>query len=149
MKLIMKSNVLVFFATISFLFISSCSSDDLIQNQSINGTWYLKKYDDSTNGININFVREDVKWNFDENTNKLTVEFNFSETTLENNETLHVGLDSGSYDYSLTEKNGIKYLVIGNQEFGSISIETNTLNLNKNVDSNGSGIDLFIWEFEK
>ena len=145
----MKLNVISTSLILISLFVFSCSTEDSFENPTINGNWYLKNYEHSTNGENINYVENDIIWNFNENLNKLTVELNFSATTLENYESLYIGLSEGVYDYSIVEENNILYLMVGDYEFGNVLFSTNELIINRRESPYGTGNNLSTWNFEK
>jgi len=146
----MKLNVLSPFLILLFFIVSSCSKDDSFEklSSSINGDWYLKSYEHSTNGENINFIKNDIIWNFNEDLNKLTIKLNISALTLENYESIYIGVNEGIYDYSIIEKNEISYLIIGDDEFGNISFSTNELKVNRKEAPYDEGNNLSTWNFE-
>jgi len=144
----MKLNGFYSYLTLIILVTSSCTKNNLVENSTIDGDWHLVKYEHSTNGKNVNFIRNDIVWNFNENSNKLIVEINISATTLENYESIYIGLDSGIYEYSIIEKNGISYLMIDNNKFGNILISPNKLIINKKEGSYGAENNLSTWSFE-
>ncbi|MCB0536869.1 MAG: hypothetical protein KDE33_05005 [Bacteroidetes bacterium] len=129
--------------------ILSCSSDDsFLEPNTIAGNWHMVRYEHS-NGENINFTKNDIVWIFDENSDQLTVEINFSMATLNNYESISIGIDEGTYDYSIIEKNGVLNLTIGNLEFGNITLSENELTVNRKQGEYGNGNDLSTWYFEK
>ncbi|MCB0745775.1 MAG: hypothetical protein KDC67_17865, partial [Ignavibacteriae bacterium] len=72
-----------------------------------------------------------------------------SMATLNNYESISIGIDEGTYDYSIIEKNGVLNLTIGNLEFGNITLSENELTVNRKQGEYGNGNDLSTWYFEK
>lgn len=136
---------------ISIIFTTyACSSDDsYLDTNSIAGDWHMVRYEHSNNGGNVNFIKNDIVWSFDENSKKLIVEMNLSSTTRENYDSFYIGIDEGTHNYSIIEKDGVLNLIVENQEFGNIILSQNGLIINRRESPYGNGNDLSSWHFNK
>ena len=135
---------------LAIYYTSSCSSDDsYTETDTIAGNWNMMRYEHSTNGENVNFIKGDIVWWFDEDTAILTVEIDYSQTTLENYESIYIGIDQGTYEYSINEVNGVMNLAVGDLEFGNITLSDNGLMINRKDGEFGNGNNLSTWFFEK
>ena len=133
-----------------FLTTSACNSDDsFLEPNSIDGAWHMVRYEHSTNGENVNLILNDIVWSFDEDLKELTVAINLSITTRENYESLYIGIDEGTHNYSIIESDGVLNLTVGDLEFGNIILTENRLTINRRQSEFGNGNDLSSWHFEK
>ena len=119
---------------------------------SILGTWNLMR-STTFEGENLEYPEVVVKYTFEEN-NVLTVENNAYET-LDNTPKPSGKLITGTYSYSLTENNGITYLLVtnsqgGQTEVGSVNLNLdNSLSLNQTESSSGTQFYDYILNFEQ
>ncbi len=138
----MKSKILVLLVVGFCGVIASCN-DDSPQASTINGTWNLKNVSGGLAGINDDYNRGIIKWNFDSQALTLTVENNNSQNII------YDGFESGVYSYSILESGGNSYLIVEDTEFGGYTLTENNLMIDQNKTSTGSGADGFIIELER
>ena len=121
-----------------------CTDDTNIspQDQSLNGTWKLINLSGGFAGLNENYPSGTITWTFNSQNQTIIVD---------NNEPTSKSFifDSGTYNYSIIEINNQKYLKIENDEYGGLTISTNSLTVDQNDISWGVGADGFILIFEK
>jgi hypothetical protein len=134
------------------------SADAISESQQISnvstiiGTWNLVR-STTFEGVNLEYPSVVVKYTFEEN-NVLIVENNAIET-LDTSPKPSGKLITGTYSYSLTENNGIVYLLVtnsqGNQsEIGSVTLNLdNSLSLNQTESSVGTEFYDYILNFEQ
>jgi len=139
MKIVKLSLLIIF----SLVFFTNCSNDDdSNQTETLNGIWNLKNVSGGLQGININYSPGDVEWNFDLDTNTLTVKNNIITTGPED---IYAGLDSGTYDIQVEQNGETETLFINNTERGVVIL----LNTNNLKIDDGLAADGFITEFER
>lgn len=140
----MKNRILPLVLILGLAFQTSCSdNDDAIPVEAIDGVWNLTNVSGGFAGINENYERGTITWSFNSQDSTLTVENNSS---LEN---IFSGYVTGSYTYAIVEANEKVYLLINNAEFGSYIISDNSMNINQNERSTGTGADGFFLQFER
>lgn len=105
------------------------------------GTWHLKKVQGGLVGANDTFVKGEVFWVFDANTNTLTVNNNLVTSDPRNN---YLNPILGIFSYSEVVVGGVKTLEIGGQKRGDILIFGNKLTLDEGVAADG-----FLYTFER
>jgi hypothetical protein len=82
----------------------------------------------------------------------ITWTFNNQILTVENNENqwhIFSGFESGTYNYTVSEIDGINYIIINNAEFGSYTLSRNELIIDQNIKKSGTGADRFILQFNR
>ncbi|NMH86429.1 LptM family lipoprotein [Flavivirga algicola] len=135
-----------FLAMLSIITLTGCSikSDTQLPDpQTVIIHWNLTKITGGVAGVNEEFTLNTIVWTFGVSDLKLTVENNNTDDTKQD------GLDSGTYDYSITETSGKSFLNIGSNEFGRFTVTNNTLVIDQNELSQGSGTDGFVYTFQK
>ncbi len=140
----MKKHFLTIF--LSILILTSCSiknDTQLPDPQTVIIHWNLTKTTGGIGGVNDEFTLGTVVWTFDEIDLKITVENNNTDDTKQD------ALDSGTYDYSVTEAGGKTFINIVGNEFGRFAVSNNTLVIDQNELSQGSGADGFLYTFQK
>jgi len=120
---------------------ASCDKNDI--NSSETETWFLVNISGGFAGINNDVEKGTVIWTF-----------NFQDSTLKidnnnNNNNAVSGFDSGTYSYSILTVNDKNYLVIEGNEFGGMITSGNELIIDQNMQSKGSGSDMFVFRFIK
>lgn len=128
------------------LLLTSCSVDDntnIPDPQIVIVHWNLIKTTGGIAGVNDEFPIETVIWTFNETDLKITVVNNNTDDTKQD------ALDSGTYDYTVTNNSGETYLNIDESEFGGFEVTNTELVINQNDLSQGSGADGFVYTFEK
>lgn len=124
---------------ISLFILSSCTTND--DNTAMTEKFNLVNVSGGFAGINENFVRGEIIWIFNEQNGTLVVEKNVQNT--------FSGLSEGNYSYSFKNINDKQYIFINNIERGSVTNQTNSMVINENEQSNGSGADRFVYQLEK
>ncbi|MDD7887747.1 hypothetical protein [Flavivirga sp. 57AJ16] len=134
-----------YFLTVIFglLLLTGCSTDDNNTPQVIITHWNLIKTTGGIAGVNDTFPLKTVIWTFDEVNLKLTIVNNNTDDTKQD------ALDSGTYAYSVTEKNNKTYINISTNEFGGFETTSNQLVIDQNDLSEGSGADGFVYTFQR
>ncbi|REH43901.1 hypothetical protein C7448_1127 [Tenacibaculum gallaicum] len=142
------STLLLFLSATLFI---NCNSDNEIpQAETINGTWNLKNVNGGFTGVDVNYENETVTWQFNAKTETLTVK-----STLINNgpQSTYLPLQSGTYNYYLSEANGKTFVHIKDfgihtdDEYGSYSVQDGVLIINQNEGFEGSAVDTFVLTF--
>ena len=132
-------------ALCSFFFLTNCSlSDDNNQNNTTYKTyWHLVNTTGGVAGVDDDFDLEEIVWFFDEENMILTVENNNSDTTKED------ALESGTYDYSITNDDTNYFLFIDSTEFGSYTISSSEFVIDQNITTTGTLDDGFQYTFKR
>ena len=141
----MKLQTLILTLFVGIGLLASCSKDDtnnIPQEELLKGTWSLKNLSGGFAGLDENYADGIITWTF--NSQNQTI-------IIDNNEpsSKSFTFDSGTYNYSIIEISGQKYLKIENDEYGGLTIITNNLTIDQNKISSGVGADGFILKFEK
>ena len=123
------------------LFTSCNNDDDSTESESIIGIWNVKNISGGINGIEDEYETGIITWAFNNQT--LTVENNDAQGNI------YSGFESGTYNYSANEINGINYIIIDNAEYGSYTLSNNNLTINQNETTSGSGADGFMLQLER
>ncbi len=145
----MKIRILALLLGFSF-FLSCNINDNPIQNETIIGIWNLKNVSGGFPGVDIDY--ENVFWQFVSETNVLIVE---SSLISNDPQSAYLPLQSGNYNYSLTELNGKTFIIIEdfgiyeNEEYGRYEINDNNLMIDQGEGSEASASDVFILQFER
>ncbi|GAA4269664.1 hypothetical protein [Hyunsoonleella aestuarii] len=141
----MKNKIVI---AITFLMLfSSCSLDDesnSAQYQTFRSFWHLARVTGGIAGVDNQFELDTVIWSFDEDNNEITVENNNTDDTKQD------GLNSGVYSYETTAFDTKEILIIDNQDFGEIYLDSqNVLVIDQNETTMGSGADGFVYTFQR
>ncbi|MEO9513726.1 MAG: hypothetical protein ABJN84_10475 [Flavobacteriaceae bacterium] len=137
----MRISLIVLFTV---LCISACSDRDDTIPDFLHGSWDVQNISGGFAGIDQDFEAETVIWNFDSDTNILTV--------VNNHELVDVvydGLDSGTYEYSILQVEDQNFLIIDEVEFAGFDFLTNQILLDQNKLSTGTGADGFLLLFNR
>ena len=133
----MRKSLILFILSV-FTLLVSCSSNDGIENDPIDGLWDVHNISGGFAGINDDYMRGAIIWSFDTQTSNLTITNNNTANTI------YDGFESGKYPYSILRTDKMLYLQINGQEFGGVIISQNELVINQNITSTGSGADGFV-----
>lgn len=140
----MKLNALIFTLVVGAALLISCSDDAGVipQEANLNGTWNLKNLSGGFAGLNENYANGTITWTFNPQNQTIIIDNNqpASEPFI---------FESGTYNYTVTVVNNQKYLNIDSDEYGGLTISTNSLTIDQNKISWGVGADGFILSFEK
>jgi hypothetical protein len=123
------------------LFISCSKQDESTKLESRDGIWQVKNISGGFAGIDDEYETGVITWTF--NNQILTVENN------ENQGHIFSGFESGTYNYTVSEIDGINYIIINNAEFGSYTLSRNELIIDQNIKKSGTGADRFILQFNR
>ena len=141
----MKYSLII--ACISLFTLTNCSLDSVNNDipQVTKIIWNLKNVTGGIDGVDNDFATGKIVWEFKDATSSLTVSNTNTDTSIED------GLDSGNYTFSLTEIGSDTYLNINSNEVGKIIFTDsgNTLTINQNLKSTGTGTDGFVYMFTK
>lgn len=141
----MKRYILILLA--SFFITMSCSVDDKsddISNENIISLWHLVNTTGGISGANDQFSLGIVIWTFDEENGTLTIENNNSDGAKEDS------LDSGTYNYSITETDTTSFIIVDGIEMGELSFTSNNFfEINQNETSTGPAADGYIYTFQR
>ena len=119
---------------------TSCKTDDhIIHNKTLNGIWNLKNVSGGLQGINIDYSRGEVIWDFDLENSTLSIENNIISTGPED---IYAGLESGTYSIEIEQNGEIQTLFINGKERGVLILLDSTLKID-----DGIALDGFITEF--
>jgi len=91
-----------------FTLVTNCSDDTDIttEEEAINVPWSLKSVVGGLAGTNDTFAMGTILWTFDDSSNTLIVVNNNTE------EVIYDGLETGSYNYTITTIDGSDYLIV-------------------------------------
>lgn len=121
-----------------FILLLSCD-DDNVDGNSVNGEWHLIKVTGGFAGVNNDIERGEVVWDFDEATNKLSID--------NQSASLFSGFATGTYDYSITDEgqnivcSQSDILLIDENDLGCYSILDDTLEIDENGDNGADGFE--------
>lgn len=102
------------------------------------GTWNLLHISGGFVGLDQDFEKGSIVWEFDDGQQSLTVINNAS------SDVMYTGLDTASYRYSVFVANGSSYLRINDVEFGGIALFNSKMVVDQNLGSQGNGADGFV-----
>jgi len=150
----MKIRILTLLLVLGFSFLSSCNNDDdSIQKETINGIWNLKNVNGGFPGVDVDYENGIVSWQFVSKTSTLIVESSLINT---GPQSVYLPLQSGNYNYSLTESNGRTFIIIkdfgvfDNGEYGRYEVNDNgNLMIDQGEGSEANASDVFILLFER
>lgn len=130
-------------AAIFIFLLTSCSiSSDNNVPQFVRAEWHLKNVSGGIDGVNNNFDLNTIIWAFNESLGTLNITNNNTDTTKED------GFDTGNYTFSLINNSNNSFIVINQNELGSLTILNNQLIINQNEKSTGAGADGYIYTFK-
>mgnify|MGYP007014080552 CR=1 FL=1 len=127
-----KFNFLALSLILVTFFNVGCTQEDDDEDKGIYGTWHLSNVSGGLAGINLDYERGEVTWEFKVG-DKLEVENNI---LTDGPKSIFAGLETGVYSFSVTEYGGDQTLNIDGQYSGSVEIGT-TLRLDEGVDADG------------
>jgi len=138
----MKIGRLILLMILGLVVFTNCNNDDdSNQEETLNGIWNVKNISGGISGIDDDYDNGIITWTF--NNQVLTIKNNESQGNI------YSGFESGTYNYSTNEVNGINYITINNAEYGGYTLSINNLTINQNETSSGSGADFFMLQFER
>ena len=124
----MKSTILLLVCILGLGVVTSCNNDDdnTDQQESLDGTWNLTNVRGSLLGVDLDYNRGEVIWNFIQDENTLVVENNIMTTGPED---IYSGLDSGTYVYNIQVIDDLDVLFVENREMGFVVLSNNNLKI--------------------
>ncbi len=110
------------FALVFSIILISCSNDDDSDNRSVSiqGEWNLVNVTGGFAGVNQDFEKGTIIWNFDESAMTVSVTNNNTITGV------YDGLSSGSYDYSIVAPADVDELVVNDINLGTFTISSSS-----------------------
>ncbi|WP_418603243.1 hypothetical protein [Hwangdonia sp.] len=139
----MKKSILIVLSCL-FIFSSCSTSEDPIDPQKVKYLWHLVNVTGGVAGVNETFSLDTIVWAFNDATKTLVVENNNDDDTIED------ALDSGTYEFDVIQgPSGKTFLTINTSEFGNFEISQNTLTIDQNITTTGTGADGFIYTFKR
>ncbi len=143
-----KLNLLFILGLIIF---SSCNDDNSNQSEILSGIWNLENVSGGFPGADIDYENGIVKWEFIPESQNLIV----TNSVINNSsQSVYLPIQSGNYNYSLTESNGKTFIQIENfaihtnGEYGSYIIDGGILTIDQGEGSESSASDVFILMFD-
>ena len=123
------------------LFFISCDNDDNEPDvETINGVWNLTNVRRGFVGVDIDYAKEEVRWTFNMDNGTLIVENNVITTGPED---IYAGFDTGEYNISIEENEGLQTLFVNDINRGVITFLDENLQIDERVS------DGFLFEFER
>ena len=113
-------------------------------NSPLKGTWYLTHSSGGFAGTKEHIPHGEVQWTFMTEDSTVVVENNFSGKPM-----TYTVIKSGTYGYSVLNKNDQSYLFVNDKELGAFRIEKERLVIDENKISWGSAADRFLLQFER
>ena len=137
----MKSKMLILMLFCGFPFSISCDNDDNKPDlETINGVWNLTNVRGGFVGVDIDYAKEEVSWTFNMDNGTLIVENNIITTGPED---IYAGFDTGEYNVSIEENEGVQTLFVNDINKGVITFLYGNLQIDERVS------DGFLFEFER
>ena len=126
---------------IGLVFFISCNNNDENTTETIDGVWHLKSIDGSFAG-RFDYIKGEVKWDFNLDNNTVLIENNIVTTGPEDT---YAGFDSGTYDFKIIEnEQEEEVLFIDDIEQGVIILLDDTLKIDDCIACDGT-----LSEFER
>lgn len=135
------------FYMVIFLLISNCSSKPEINE--LDGKWHLQNVSGGFAGVNIDFEKGQVIWDFQSEKNSFRITENFENDDPNQN---YTPLKPGQYNYEIIVVGNKKFLQLEGLEntIGAYEITNNgQLVINPNEQPTGQGADHFISLFSR
>jgi hypothetical protein len=122
---------------------TSCKKDDDDTNEPtfISGNWNLKNVSGGFAGIDIDYTAGQVVWNFNLETNILTVQNNIITSGPED---IYAGFETGTYTFEIVENGELQSLIVDDVNMGYITLLDDVLQLDEGV-----AVDGFMKTFER
>ena len=138
---------------LGIVFFTNCNNnDDLTQTENLNETWNLKNVSGGFPCVDIDYENGIVTWQFVSETESLIV---VSSVINNGPQSVYLPLQSGNYNYTVTEANGKTFIgiegfgIFDNGEYGRYEINNNgELIIDQGEGSEGSADDVFILQFD-
>ncbi|MCK0144279.1 hypothetical protein MWU78_01290 [Arenibacter sp. F26102] len=126
------------------LVLLGCTTENSHGNEVlVRGSWNLTNVSGGFAGVDDDFEKGKIVWEFDAKADTLMVVNNDESNSIYN------GLPTATYTYSVLQEKDKFYLVVNDKEIGGITVGETKLLLDQNSTTFGSGADGFILVFEK
>ena len=124
----MKPKLLILLFFVSSLLLVSCnkSDDDGGDAATLNGIWHLKNVSGGFVGVDVDYDRGEIVWNFNLTTGVLSVENNLEET---DPDYAYSGLETGTYLFEVSEINGQEVVFIEGTDNGIYTVTSTMLTI--------------------
>lgn len=133
---------IVFFSFVCICW--GCNKEKTEENAShdpIHGIWNLINVSGGFSGIDSDFNKGEIIWEFDATNKTLEVQNNDTSNNIFN------GLKSGNYGYSIVQNDkGRSYIFVGAIEMGGIAITQNEMTINQHDKLIGTAADRFVFK---
>ena len=139
----MKKQGFIFCMMLSMMLAGCADTDTPIEDDPMQGTWNLLNISGGFAGVDQDFEKGSIVWEFDPEQQSLTVINNAP------SDALYTGLDTASYRYSVLVINGSSYLRINDVEFGGLAFFNSKMVVDQNLGSQGNGADGFVLVLER
>ncbi|MDL5513473.1 hypothetical protein QSE00_16725 [Arenibacter sp. M-2] len=134
----MKVYGLIRFLVLIFV-LHGCSTESTPEKKDkVSGTWNLMNVSGGFAGVDEDFEKGKIIWEFDTKDGTLLV------TNNDESGALYNGLPTGTYAYSILQGKDQDYLQLNDKEVGGIDVAKSQLVLDQNNTSSGSGADGFV-----
>ena len=127
-----------------FMVLAGCADTDTpLEVDPMQGTWNLLNISGGFVGMDQDFEKGTIVWEFHPGQQRLVVVNNAP------SDAMYMGLGTGSYRYSVEVKNSNAYLMINDVELGGISFFKSKMVVDQNLGSQGNGADGFVLVLER
>ena len=139
----MKNFLLPLLLISALVLSTSCKKDDDDTNEPefISGNWNLKNVSGGIAGVDIDYTPGEVIWNFNLETDVLTVQNNIITTGPEDT---YAGFETGTYSFEIVVNGELQSLVVDDLNMGYITLLDGVLQLDEGV-----AVDGFLKTFER
>lgn len=138
----MKTRILTLILVFGVFLFTNCKSDDDIKvSDPLNGAWNLKNVSGGIMGLNIDYEKGEVIWNFDLQQNLLSVENNVTSPELKAS---YAGPATGTYNIEIIQNGELQTLFINDRERGVIILNNTILKIDDGIAADG-----FVTKFER
>ncbi len=139
----MKKQGFIFCIMMSMVLVGCADTHSSLEEDPVQGTWNLLHISGGFAGLDQDFEKGAIVWEFDAAEKSLTVSNNAPV------DAMYSGLATASYMYSVFVANGSSYLKINDVEFGGIALFNSKMVVDQNLGSQGSGADGFVLVLER
>lgn len=139
----MKKLGFIFCMTLSMVLAGCADTPAPMEDDPMQGTWNLLNISGGFAGMDHDFEKGSILWEFDPEQQSLLVINNAP------SDAMYTGLDTASYKYSNFVLNGSSYLRINDVEFGGVTFSNSKMVVDQNLGSQGNGADGFVFVLER
>jgi len=139
----MKKLGFIFCMMLSMVLTGCTDTPAPMEDNPVQGTWNLLNISGGFAGMDQDFEKGSITWEFDAELQSLAVINNAP------SDTMYSGLDTASYRYAIFVKNGSSYLRINDVEYGGVAFSNSKMVVDQNLGSQGNGADGFVLVLER